>query len=114
MTIDAISETELVSIGRFKNETDAPLVLYLEMLCAEVHLSPGHEVELLARQMPELQPVTVSVAVGSLTVVPHRLCDPRWHVRFNGKLIEAGWPTVLADHVQRAAAVTPPTPDTTR
>jgi len=88
----------LVSVGNFKNETDRPLVLYLEMLCAEVHLSPGHEVELLGMASPELLPISVSVSDGSVTVYPQRVFDPEWHVRFKGKLIPAGWPTRLSEH----------------
>ncbi len=92
------NDKELVSVGNFKNETDRPLVLYLEMLCAEVHLSPGHEVELLGTASPELLPISVLVSDGALTVYPHRLSDPEWHVRFKGKLISAGWPTRLSEH----------------
>ena len=88
----------LVSVGNFKNETDRPLVLHLEMLCAEVHLSPGHEIELLAVASPELLPVSISVSDGALSICPNRVFDPEWHVRFKGKLISAGWPTMLSEH----------------
>lgn len=89
---------KLVSVGHFKNDTDRPLVLWLEMLCAEVRMAPGHAIELLAVDAPELLPVTISVSEGSVTVHPNRVFDPDWQIRFNGKLIPAGWPTDLRDH----------------
>ncbi|MDH0864569.1 hypothetical protein [Mitsuaria sp. GD03876] len=88
----------LISIGHFKNETDKPMLIFLEMLCQEIWMSPGHEIELLVEAEPDLLPVQISVVENGLVIYPLRVFDPKWMVRFNGKLIPAGWPTRLSDH----------------
>jgi hypothetical protein len=72
--------------------------LYLEMLGEEVVLAPGHEVELLALPLEDLLPLTVSYVEGGLQIHPHKEFDPDWHVRFMGKAIRAGHPTILSEH----------------
>jgi hypothetical protein len=44
-----------------------------------------------------LLPVTIDYVEGGLQIHPHKEFDPDWHVRFKGKLVRAGFPTVLAD-----------------
>ena len=85
-------------VGIFRNDTERELRLHLEMLAAEVVLSPGHEVELLARPSEGLLPLTIDLVEGGLQIHPAREFDPEWHVRFNGKLLEARWPTILKEH----------------
>jgi hypothetical protein len=69
------------------------------MLGAEVVMSPGHEVELLAYPGEGLLPITIDYVEGGLQIHPNKEFDPDWHVRFGGKLIPVvGNPTVLAEH----------------
>lgn len=89
--------TNLVTVGHFRNQTDADMTLYLEMIAAEVVMSPGHEVELLGAG-EDLLPITVDYVEGGLQIHPNKEFDPGWHVRFAGKLIPAGFPTILAEH----------------
>jgi len=74
------------------------MTLYLEMLGEEVVLAPGNEVELLALPLEGLLPLTVSYVAGGLQIHSHKEFDPDWHVRFKGKKIRAGHPTILAEH----------------
>ena len=87
-----------VCVAHFQNDTQESMTLYLEMLGEEVVLSPGHEVELLALPLEDLLPLTVSYVKGGLQIHPHKEFDPDWHVRFKGKILRAGHPTVLAEH----------------
>ena len=87
-----------VCVAQFQNDTAAPMTLYLEMLGEQVVLAPGHEVELLALPLEDLLPLTVSYVEGGLQIHPHKEFDPDWHVRFRGKMIRAGHPTILSDH----------------
>jgi len=72
--------------------------LYLEMLAEEVVMSPGHAVELLACPTDGLLPITIDWVEGGLQIHPHHEFDPDWHVRFRGKVIRAGHPTILSEH----------------
>ncbi|RZI59478.1 MAG: hypothetical protein EOP37_11360 [Rubrivivax sp.] len=90
-------DDDLISVGFFRNDTDRPMVLYLEMLAEEVHLSPGDAVELLAVADPDLLPLTIDMVDDGLQIHAHKAIDPRWHVRFEGRLIPAGWPTKLRE-----------------
>jgi hypothetical protein len=87
-----------VCVAHFRNDTNGPMSLHLEMLGEEVILAPGHEVELLALPLEGLLPIAVSYVDGGIQVHPHKEFDPDWHVRFRGQLIRAGQPTVLADY----------------
>ena len=87
-----------VCVAHFQNDTAAPMTLYLEMLGEQVILGPGHEVELLALPLEDLLPLYVSYVEGGLQIHPHKEFDPDWHVRFRGKVIRAGHPTILSDH----------------
>jgi hypothetical protein len=69
--------------------------IYLEMVGAEIVLAPGNAVELLARPSDGLLPVTIDYVDGGLQVHPYKEFDPGWHVRFKGRLIRAGHPTIL-------------------
>lgn len=72
--------------------------LYLEMVPEEVTLSPGDEVELLARPSEGLLPLGVVRVEDGFHIHAHKEWDPDWHVRFQGKVIKARTPTRLADH----------------
>ena len=93
-----MNEPQCIVVGEFRNDTSAEMRLYLEMLGEEVVLSPGHSVELMAKADPDLLPLTIYYVDDGLQVHPCRVADPDWHVRFRGKLIRAGHPTVLAMH----------------
>lgn len=90
--------THYPTVGKFRNDTKVEMRLFLEMIPEEVVLSPGHSVELLARPSPGLLPLTIGLVDGGLQIHAHNEFDPDWHVRFNGKLILAGNPTLLKDY----------------
>ena len=89
---------KLTTIAHIHNETQREMRLHLEMIGAEIVLSPGHAVELLASPSNELLPVTIDYLEHGLQIHPYKEFDPNWHIRFKGKLIPAGYPTVLADY----------------
>jgi hypothetical protein len=91
-----MSSGQHVCVGHFHNDTKRPMTLYLEMLGAEVILDPGHQIELLALPLDGLLPLSIDYVEGGLQIHPHKEFDPDWHVRFNGKLIRAGYPTIPA------------------
>ena len=91
-----MSLENFITVAHVRNESAKEMRIYLEMLGAEIVLSPGHAVELLARSGDGLLPVTIDYVEGGLQVHPHKEFDPDWHVRFNGKLIPAGYPTILS------------------
>lgn len=70
----------------------------------EVVLSPGHQIDLLAKPSPDLLPIAIHQVAEGMQVFPNREFDPDWHVRFSGKILRAGYPLRLAD-VERAAGV---------
>jgi hypothetical protein len=87
-----------VCVGVFSNDTEQEMTLYLEMLGEEIVLAPGHSIELLALPLKELLPLAISRVKGGLQIHPHKEFDPDWHVRFMGKVIRAGHPTILAEY----------------
>lgn len=93
-----MSPDNYVTVAHVRNESAGEIRLYLEMIGAEVVLAPGHSVDLLARPNDGLLPVTIDYVDGGLQVHPHREFDPDWHVKFKGKLIRAGHPTILSKH----------------
>jgi hypothetical protein len=92
-----MSSDEYVIVAEFTNETSNEMRIFLEMSCEEVFLSPGHHVELLAKPMAGLLPITISYNVDGLQVFPNRAFDPDWHLRFKGQLIKPQYPTRLSD-----------------
>jgi hypothetical protein len=93
-----LSPSQYLTVATFRNGSAVELRLYLEMLAEEVVLSPGHEVALLGRPGEGVLPITVDYVDGGLQIHPHKQLDSDWHVRFRGKLIRAGHPTILAEH----------------
>jgi hypothetical protein len=93
-----MSTDQYVTVAEFRNESASRITLYLEMLAEEVVMSPGHAVELLARPSDGLLPITVDYVDGGLQIHPYKEFDPDWHVRFRGKVMRAGHPTVLSDY----------------
>ncbi|MBW8846652.1 MAG: hypothetical protein JF607_16930 [Burkholderiales bacterium] len=84
-------------LGIYRNDTEADFHIYLELIPEEVVLSPGHEIELLAKPSPDLLPLTVCLDGDGLQIFAHKDFDPDWHVRFQGRVIKVGSPTVLSD-----------------
>lgn len=57
--------------------------------------------ELPALPSEGLLPITIASVDGGLQIHPHKEFDPNWYVRFKGKLIAAGYPTIMADEKPR-------------
>lgn len=93
-----MNPSEYPVVGEFSNDTTEEMRLYLEMLGEEVVLSPAHSIQLLAMPSPDLLPLTIGYVKGGLQIHPYKEADPDWHVRFKGKVIRAGHPTLLSDH----------------
>jgi hypothetical protein len=93
-----MSDTQYVTVARFRNESAAEMRLYLEMIGAEIVMRPGHMIDLLVPKGEDLLPITIDTVDGGLQIHPHRQFDPDWHVRFQGKTIRAGFPTILAEY----------------
>jgi hypothetical protein len=91
-----MNPSEYILVGKFSNNTATEMGLYLEMLCEEIVLSPGHTVELFAKQSIDLLPLTINYVEGGLQIYPFKEFDPDWHIRFKGKMIRAGYPTILS------------------
>jgi hypothetical protein len=89
-----VSPLQHISVAHFSNDTQAPITLYLELLGEEVVLAPGMEVDLLALPSDQLLPLSICHVEGGIQIYPHKEFDPDWHVRFNGKVIRAGHPTI--------------------
>jgi hypothetical protein len=93
-----LANVKLTTVAALRDTSNSEMRLYLEMLGEEVVLSPGHEIELLALQSDDLLPITIDYVQGGLQIHPHKELDPDWHVRFRGKVLRAGHPTVLSEH----------------
>jgi hypothetical protein len=93
-----VNATDYPVLARFRNDTGKEMSLNLEMVPEQVVLSPGHEIELLARPSPDLLPISVHAVDGGLQVFANTEFDPDWHVRFRGKVLRACNPLRLADH----------------
>lgn len=85
-------------VGTFKNETTSDMTLYLEVIPEEVILSPGDEIELLARPSANLLPLVVERVEDGFQIYAHREADPDWHVRYRGCVIKAAHPTRLSNY----------------
>jgi hypothetical protein len=93
-----MSDVPYITIARFRNESGAEMRLYLEMTGAEIVMRPGHAIDLLASPEEGLLPITIDCVEGGLQIHPYKQFDPDWHVRFAGKVICAGFPTILSEH----------------
>lgn len=93
-----MSQESLITVAHFRNDSGHEIRLYLEMLGAEVVLSPGQSVELLAAPSDGLLPIACGYSEEGVQIHPHKELDPHWHVRFKGKLIRVGYPTVLDEY----------------
>lgn len=96
-----MSDSHRIMVARIRNETKTDLHLCLEMTGAEIVMSAGHAVDLLAAPGEGLLPITIDYVEGGLQVHPRNEFDPDWHVLFAGKLIPAGFPTILPEHEWR-------------
>jgi hypothetical protein len=88
--------TKHIVVAAFSNDTVREMRIFLEMSCQEVFLAPGQKIELLAKETPELLPVTIAYLADGLQVFAHKAWDPEWMIRFEGKLIKPGYPTLLS------------------
>jgi hypothetical protein len=93
-----MSDTNYITVARFCNESTIEMRLYLEMTGAEIVMRPGHVIDLLASTGEGLLPITIDSVDGGLQIHPYKQFDPDWHIRFEGKIIRAGFPTILAEH----------------
>ena len=84
-------------VAMLRNETGADMVVWLEMLCEQLILAPGHQVELLARSDDGVLPLSQTPNADGITIHAAQAADPDWHVRFKGHLIKPAAPTRLAD-----------------
>ena len=85
------------TLGIFSNETEKDMTIFLEMLCEEIILSPGHEIELLAEDIEEAFPVSILYHNDGLQIYPSHGV-PKWLIRFQGKEIVPSYPTRLSEH----------------
>lgn len=90
--------SDYVVVHEVVNDTPREMRVFLEMTCEEIFLSPGQQMQLLARPSEDLLPITVAPLKDGLQIFPNRQFDPDWHIRFKGKLIKPGYPTRLAEH----------------
>jgi len=84
------------TVGIFSNETDEDMTVCLEVTCEEIHMSPGHEIELLAEDNDEYFPMNILYHKGSLQIYP-RLGSPEWKFIFNGEEYEADYLSKLSE-----------------
>lgn len=84
------------TVGVFSNETDEQMIIYLEMSCEEIHMSPGYAIELLAEDNEDYFPMTILYHKGSLQIYP-RKGSPKWRFRFNGKEFDPDFPSKLSE-----------------
>jgi hypothetical protein len=85
-------------VASFKNDTDGDLSLFLELVPDLVILSPGDEVELLARPSEFLLPLDIQPVEGGFHIHAHKEFDPDWYVRFRGQVVKANHPTRLSNY----------------
>ena len=90
--------SEYPVVGTIKNDTASEMMLYLEMIPDLVILSPGDEVELLARPSDCLLPLSVERVEDGFHIHAYVDADPDWHVRYRGLVIKAEHPTRLLDY----------------
>ena len=100
MNPPAENAAEYITVACFSNDTSAEMRIHLEMIPDEVVLSPGHQIDLLARPNGQaVHPLTVNYLNNGIQVFTHQEPDPDWHIRFQGQIFSAGQPkeTRLAD-----------------
>lgn len=87
-------------VSTFKNETNAEMKLYLEMVPEMVILSPGDEIEPLACPSNGVLPISVERVEDGFHIHAYREADPDWQVRYRSLVIKAEHPTRLSDFRQ--------------
>ncbi len=88
--------TQFRTVGIFSNETDELMTISLEVTCEEIRMSPGDEIELLAEDNDEHFPMNILYHKDGLQIYP-RFGSTEWKFRYNGKVYEADWPSILSD-----------------
>ena len=66
------------------------------MMCEEVFLPSGQEIEILAKKSEGLLPITIHDIHDGLQIFANRDADPDWHIRFNDEVIKPDYPTRLS------------------
>jgi len=87
---------EFRTVGIFSNETDKEITIFLEMTCEEIHMLPGHEIELLAEDNDDHFPMNILYHHDGLQIYPKQ-GSPEWRFIFNGKEYEADYPSKLSE-----------------
>ena len=89
-----------LTVASFGNDTDKDITLYLEMMCEEVVLSPGHQIDLLAKPSPDLLPIAIHQVAEGMQVFPigssTRTGTCGSVARSFGRGIRCAWPTLRA------------------
>lgn len=83
------------SVGFFQNKTKQNLVIFLEIDCEEIHLSPEHEIELFIENDDDYFPMSFLYHPHTIQIYPKYGC-PIWYFKFQGKMYEAGY-TILSE-----------------
>lgn len=93
--IDEQPEDYYRSVGIFANKTEQNLVLFLEVLCEEIHLSPNHEIELFVENDASLFPMTFIYHSDCIQIYSNGI--NKWYFKFNGKMYQASYPSILSE-----------------
>jgi hypothetical protein len=88
-----LNSVDYVTVATFSNDTSRDMRIYLEMIGDEVVLSPGHQIDLLARPSKRLHPLTLNYVRDGVQVFAAQDPDPDWHIRFKVHVYRAGRPT---------------------
>ena len=80
-----------------ENHGDGDMEVWLEMVPEGVILSPGHQIQLLARPDEDVLPLDIARTPTGWVIHARESWDPDWHVRFKGHLLKPASPSRLAD-----------------
>lgn len=83
-------------VANLKNDTNKEMRIFFEMMCEEVFLPLGQEIEILAKKSEGLLPITIHYIHDGLQIFANNDWDPDWHIRFNGEIIKPESPTRLS------------------
>lgn len=87
-----------ISVGIFANDSDEDMIVFLELLCEEIHVSVGLSFELFIEDIPHALPITINYSKQTLQIYPNQGI-PKWMIEFKGQRIEPGYPTILKNYL---------------
>jgi hypothetical protein len=87
-----------ISVDIFANDSDEDMIVFLELLCEEIHVSAGLSFELFIEDIPHALPITINYSKQTLQIYPNQGI-PKWLIEFNGQQIEPGYPTILKNYL---------------